>query len=108
MFALLMLFGFTGSASAQAPEVKIESFYYTGNSVDNRTAEICGGVYPAPGAINHVTVTVDPRSKNPGSYTVAANSAGRFCAVVMTLTGTASAGVAGFANSVVTKAKTVK
>jgi hypothetical protein len=104
MFALLMLFGFTGSASAQAPEVKIESFYYTGNSVDNRTAEICGGVYPAPGAITHVAVTVDPRSKNPGSYTVAANSAGRFCTIVMTFTGTATAGVAGFASSQVVKA----
>jgi hypothetical protein len=105
MFALLMLFGFTGTASAQAPEVKIESFYFTGDTINDRTAEICGGVYPAPGAVTHVTVTVDPRSKNPGSYTVAANSAGRFCTVVISFTGTATAGVAGFANSALVKAK---
>ncbi|MEK6555503.1 MAG: hypothetical protein AABZ31_09705 [Bdellovibrionota bacterium] len=105
MFAFLMALGLANFASAAAPEVKIESFYYTGNTSQERTAELCGGVYPNPGAGMFVSVTVDPRSKKPGVYTVATSAAGKFCTLVMTFTGTASADAAGFAPTAVVNAQ---
>lgn len=105
MFALLMLFGLSGLASAQTSEVRIESFYYTGTT-QNRTAEVCGGVYPPPAAVSYVTVTVDPDSKNSALYTAATSRTGKFCLIVMTFTGRASADIAGLAQSAVVQAKT--
>ena len=107
MFALLLLFGFNGFASATASEVKIDSFFYT-DSTQGRTAELCGTVTPAPGAVMHVTVTVDPKSKRPALYIVPTNSNGKFCSIVMTMTGTASAEATGVLPAAVVKAQVLK
>jgi len=87
------------SALAGGPvfNVKINSFTRIGDT-NSTLGELCGTVtvtsaqMAASGnLLIPVTVTSDPNTSNPGSYTILADRAGNFCVVVNTYTGTASA-----------------
>lgn len=79
------------SVSAMAASVKITSFVYT--SQDRKVAELCGVVSDATSTPTFVRVVVDEKSKRPATYNTIADSEGKFCTVVVTYYGTASADV---------------
>lgn len=80
-------------ANAQASEVKITSFKYTGTKT--RTAELCGRIEGEFGALAIIDVISDPSFKYPGQYSSIAAQDGKFCIVINTLSGEASANVRG-------------
>lgn len=82
---------------AQTLNVTITSFYRVGGPQDP-SAELCGAVSVAganaaslPNGLIPVTVTVDPDTQKPGSYTVLADRKGNFCVFVSTFSGRADA-----------------
>lgn len=79
-------------APQAGPSVTITSFVLTGQN--SRVAEICGKVAGAASDFTVVRVTVDPNSKNPGTYNTLAGRDGAFCAMVVTYYGTADASAA--------------
>jgi hypothetical protein len=78
-------------APQAGPTVKIISFVLT--EQNSRVAEICGQVAGADTDFTVVRVTVDPNSKNPGTYNALAGRDGAFCSMVVTYYGTAEASV---------------
>lgn len=77
-------------ANATEPTVEITSFYYAG--AKTRSAELCGKIIGETAYPVFIKVTVDPKAKTPGIYTVAAMSE-TFCTAIVTSTGTADATV---------------
>ena len=85
----LMLATLVLSASAFAADVKINSFYYIANST--RLAELCGTV-EGGGDRSDVRVNVDFKTNRPAVYNTTAGKDGKFCLLVNTISGLASAG----------------
>ncbi len=79
------------SGTAMAANVKITSFNYVNQ--ERRVAELCGVVTDSEGPATLVQITVDERSKRPATYNTMAGPNGKFCTVVVTFYGTASAEV---------------
>lgn len=79
--------------SSFAAEVKITSFLYTGTK--GTTAELCGKVTGKSELPMIVDITVDPKRKNPGSYTVIPAVSGNFCTMVSTESGNADVSMRG-------------
>lgn len=77
------------SSTAMAADVKITSFNYV--NTERRVAELCGTVTGAETPTTFVQVTVDERSKRPATYNTMAGPNGKFCTVVITFYGTATA-----------------
>lgn len=76
-----------------AGEVKITSFLYT--ATRGTTAELCGKVSGKSELPLIVDITVDPKRKNPGSYTVIPAVNGNFCTMVSTESGNADVSLRG-------------
>lgn len=85
---LFSLLTFSAFASA-APTVKINSYTYTSQGV--RTAELCGTVSNMTTTPTFVRLLVDEASKHPAVYNTLAGADGKFCMLVVTYYGTASA-----------------
>lgn len=96
------------SAAAQAGQVKITSFYYTGPQ--NRAAELCGQVMSDTPKEQHfhIRVLADPGLANPGVYNTIAAEDGKFCVLISTSTGYASANVWGESQAVSATAATAQ
>jgi hypothetical protein len=84
----LTLLASTTAWSAE-PSVKITSF--NSESVGSRVAEICGVVSDPVTPQTVVKVIVDYKGSRPGTYNVLAGADGKFCTVVVTYRGEASA-----------------
>lgn len=86
--AILATVSFGALAHAEAPKVDITSFFYVGDQT--RVAELCGKVTGMSTPSTLVRVTVDENYK-PGIYNTLAGQDGKFCTLVLTYTGRASA-----------------
>lgn len=86
---LLSLTLLSFSAFADAPSVKITSFVYT--TSERKIAELCGVVSNMTATPTFVQITVDENSKRPATYNTLAGTDGKFCSVVVTYYGTATA-----------------
>lgn len=88
-FASVSLFA---ENSENQRKLKIDSFVYVENgSFDNKSAELCGHVTGNVHVHDRVTVSSDPQTKAPGNYTTLLDAEGKFCVIVRTLSGKASA-----------------
>lgn len=82
------------SLSALAENVRITSFRYLDDqqgTVRAKIAELCGTVIAPTGQPALIKVLSDHLSKTPGSYYVWSGKDGKFCTVIATYTGRASA-----------------
>lgn len=74
---------------ASASELKITSFYYLDNeSRNDRAAEICFSVKPAPTSPIFANITIDKGTNSEGHYNTFVGPRGRACVVVATWRGT--------------------
>lgn len=101
MKTVLALAVFALSLSSFAASVKISSFAYVRNAGDaaHPLAELCG-VVEGDSFPSFVSVVVDPKSKNPGSYNTMTDTNGKFCLAVITYRGQAEVGVMGKTSTV--------
>ena len=90
-FALSVLQIVSITAFAVDPEVKISSYLYAGSRTN--AAEVCGKVTGLTEEWAMVQVTVDPKSKKPGTYQTVVRKDGAFCMTVVTYDGKADAQV---------------
>ena len=90
-FAVVVLVALPASGKiAQADEIKVEvtSFRFAGSR--NYTAEICGKVTSEEAQPPLLAkIQVDPKEKNPGTYYAIIGAEKKFCAAVVTYSGTA-------------------
>lgn len=77
------------STFATAASVKIDSYTYSAQN--SKVAELCGTVTGATTTPSFVQITVDYNSKQPAIYNTIANANGKFCTLVVTYYGTATA-----------------
>lgn len=85
--AVALLSSFT--VMAQEPSVRITSYTYVNQ--ERKLAELCGVVSNMTKTPTHVQVTVDYNSSKPANYNTLVGPDGRFCTVVVTYYGTATA-----------------
>lgn len=82
---------------AQAEEpisrtISVKSFAYTENgNFKDQSAELCGVVSGEVTAHDRVTVTADHKSEYAAPYTTLVDQEGKFCVLIRTITGRASA-----------------
>ena len=95
--ASLFVLGAVASEGPAARDLNITSFVYTDNDINNRdtTAELCGTVSGNVSTVDRVTVTSDPTTSGPASYTTMLDEEGKFCVVIRTVSGRASAKIWG-------------
>lgn len=93
MFKVLLIFLCTGYQSfGFASDVKITSFRFLENGVHfSPAAEMCGELVVPTGKTEMIKITSDPDSKSPATYYVWAGKEGKFCSIIATFTGQASA-----------------
>lgn len=88
----LVVLALLTAASTTFADVNITSFRYV-NSYDIRSTltELCGAVTPATGKSELIKVSADPQTDNVGYYHVNTGKDGKFCLLLSTLTGKATA-----------------
>lgn len=93
MFKLLLIFLCTGyQISVFAGDVKVTSFRFLENGTHySPAAEFCGELVMPTGKVEMIKITSDPELKVPAIYYVWAGKEGKFCSVIATFTGKASA-----------------
>ena len=89
LLSLMALSLMSVSAVAVEPSVQITSYTYVNQ--ERKVAELCGVVNNPSAGANFVQITVDHNSSRPGTYNVVAGSNGKFCTVVISYYGTATA-----------------
>ncbi len=72
-----------------AEDVKINSFVMIGQR--SSAAELCGNVISPTGHPQMVKVIVDAQTKKPATYYIWSGSDGKFCTIVSTYSGEATA-----------------
>ena len=85
------------SSSAFAATVRITSFTHIriAQDLNHPLAELCGKVDGAEKTPTFIRVSVDPGSRNPGTYNTLADDKGNFCVALMTYRGTAEVSIMG-------------
>ena len=87
----ILLFMLIGSR-AMASDVKITSFKFLEHSAHfSPTAEICGQLISPTGKSESIKIISDPDSKSPGEYIAMTSKNGKFCQVIATYSGNATA-----------------
>lgn len=79
-----------GFASSSFAAINITSFHFIGNQQPT-VAELCGEVAPATGKSELIKITADAGTSEPGSYHTNSGKDGKFCTVIYTQSGRATA-----------------
>ncbi|MEE6250662.1 MAG: hypothetical protein VX583_09680 [Bdellovibrionota bacterium] len=104
------LFAIFARADEPIPRsISIKSFVYTENgNFKDQSAELCGVVTGDITAHDRVTVISDAKSDYAVPYTTLVAKDGRFCVLIRTITGRASAELWGLSNTVEAESVFVK
>lgn len=92
----LLVSSYAFAETSAVTTVKITSFTHLGD-IYSTMGELCGTValntevLPTVANLVPVTITADPDTSNPGSYTVLADRNGKFCAIINANSGSAQA-----------------
>lgn len=93
MKKMMMLGLVVFSTYASAASVRITSFLRVG-STDNM-AELCGKLIETRPTPTFIKVVSDYNSSRPAIYNTVADESGKFCILIMTIRGSATAGIFG-------------
>lgn len=92
---LATLFGTTAFGAASATEIKITAFYkLDAQNRQDRAADVCFSVSPAPSAPQFVQITADKGYNTEGIYSAFIGPKGKACAVIATFAGTVEVEIA--------------